>query len=137
MDSSIVCCNCRHGSSLDGWQGKENYETPNSPGLKSPALDIALVMPIYEFHCEKCEKESEILVRSADWKGVGMPSLRLEEAVQEVFHICIGGRSASASAHQDKRRRRTLLRRRRMRLSLNRSAVTRISTQSAFIFANQ
>jgi putative FmdB family regulatory protein len=26
-------------------------------------------MPIYEFHCGKCEKDSEILVRSSKWQG--------------------------------------------------------------------
>ncbi|MGH7981155.1 MAG: FmdB family zinc ribbon protein [Limisphaerales bacterium] len=30
-------------------------------------------MPIYEFHCGKCGKESEILVRSSDWKGSECP----------------------------------------------------------------
>jgi putative FmdB family regulatory protein len=30
-------------------------------------------MPIYEFHCEKCERDSEILVRSSDWKGTTCP----------------------------------------------------------------
>ncbi|MGH7967172.1 MAG: FmdB family zinc ribbon protein [Limisphaerales bacterium] len=30
-------------------------------------------MPIYEFHCEKCEKDSEILVRSSRWKGTKCP----------------------------------------------------------------
>lgn len=30
-------------------------------------------MPIYEFHCEKCEKDSEILVRSSKWKGAKCP----------------------------------------------------------------
>jgi putative FmdB family regulatory protein len=30
-------------------------------------------MPIYEFHCEKCEHDSEILVRSSDWKGAECP----------------------------------------------------------------
>lgn len=30
-------------------------------------------MPIYEFHCEKCGRESEILVRSKDWKGTACP----------------------------------------------------------------
>jgi putative FmdB family regulatory protein len=30
-------------------------------------------MPIYEFHCEKCGKDSEILVRSAEWKGTKCP----------------------------------------------------------------
>ena len=30
-------------------------------------------MPIYEFHCEKCGRDSEILVRSADWKNSECP----------------------------------------------------------------
>ena len=30
-------------------------------------------MPIYEFHCEKCERDSEILVRTRDWKGTRCP----------------------------------------------------------------
>lgn len=31
-------------------------------------------MPLYEFHCAKCGKDSEILVRSTDWKGTECPS---------------------------------------------------------------
>ncbi len=30
-------------------------------------------MPIYEFHCDKCGRDSEILVRSSDWKGTKCP----------------------------------------------------------------
>ena len=30
-------------------------------------------MPIYEFHCEQCERDSEILVRSTDWKNSECP----------------------------------------------------------------
>ncbi|HYG33780.1 MAG TPA: zinc ribbon domain-containing protein [Clostridia bacterium] len=30
-------------------------------------------MPIYEFHCDKCEKDSEILVRSSKWQGTKCP----------------------------------------------------------------
>lgn len=30
-------------------------------------------MPIYEFHCDKCETDSEILVRSSDWNGTKCP----------------------------------------------------------------
>jgi putative FmdB family regulatory protein len=30
-------------------------------------------MPIYEFHCEKCEQDSEVLVRSSNWKGAKCP----------------------------------------------------------------
>jgi putative FmdB family regulatory protein len=31
------------------------------------------VMPIYEFHCAQCDHDSEILVRSSDWKGTKCP----------------------------------------------------------------
>jgi putative FmdB family regulatory protein len=30
-------------------------------------------MPIYEFHCQGCEKDSEILVRSSKWRGTKCP----------------------------------------------------------------
>jgi putative FmdB family regulatory protein len=30
-------------------------------------------MPIYEFHCEQCERDSEILVRPKDWKNAECP----------------------------------------------------------------
>ncbi|HEY3912854.1 MAG TPA: zinc ribbon domain-containing protein [Verrucomicrobiae bacterium] len=39
-------------------------------------------MPIYEFHCGKCGKDSEILVRSTKWEGTPCPkcgSKRLEK----------------------------------------------------------
>lgn len=39
-------------------------------------------MPIYEFHCEKCEKDSELLVRSSKWEGTKCPhcgSTKLEK----------------------------------------------------------
>jgi putative FmdB family regulatory protein len=30
-------------------------------------------MPIYEFHCEKCGRDNEILARSSDWSGTKCP----------------------------------------------------------------
>ena len=30
-------------------------------------------MPIYEFHCGKCQKDSELLVRSSNWEGAKCP----------------------------------------------------------------
>ena len=30
-------------------------------------------MPIYEFHCEKCGRDSEVLVRSSNWRGTQCP----------------------------------------------------------------
>lgn len=31
------------------------------------------IMPIYEFHCGKCGKDSEVLVRSSKWQGTPCP----------------------------------------------------------------
>lgn len=39
-------------------------------------------MPIYEFHCCECNKDSEVLVRRTDWEGTPCPacgSKRLEK----------------------------------------------------------
>ena len=30
-------------------------------------------MPIYEFHCDKCDNDSELLVRSSNWQGTKCP----------------------------------------------------------------
>ncbi|MSU20507.1 MAG: zinc ribbon domain-containing protein [Pedosphaera sp.] len=30
-------------------------------------------MPIYEFHCGKCDQDSEVLVRSSHWEGTACP----------------------------------------------------------------
>jgi putative FmdB family regulatory protein len=32
-----------------------------------------LIMPIYEFNCSKCGKDSEVLVRSVEWQGTPCP----------------------------------------------------------------
>ena len=31
-------------------------------------------MPIYEFHCDKCDQDSEILVRTTEWQGTKCPN---------------------------------------------------------------
>jgi putative FmdB family regulatory protein len=52
-----------------------------------------LAMPIYEFHCGKCGKESEVLVRSSDWEGTKCPhcgSTRLAKKLS-VFASSMGG----------------------------------------------
>ncbi len=33
-------------------------------------------MPIYEFHCKACDKDSELLVRSSDWQGTRCPNCK-------------------------------------------------------------
>lgn len=57
-------------------------------------------MPIYEFHCRACDAESEILVRSSDWKGTRCPqcgSTRLEKKLS-VFASSGGGAGETAGA---------------------------------------
>jgi putative FmdB family regulatory protein len=56
-------------------------------------------MPIFEFHCEKCEKDSEILVRASDWKGTKCPYCGSTKLSKEfsVFASSGGGNDASSS----------------------------------------
>lgn len=41
-------------------------------------------MPLYEFHCKKCGKDSEVLVRSSDWKGTKCPSCGSTELAKKL-----------------------------------------------------
>jgi len=50
-------------------------------------------MPIYEFHCSGCGKDSEVLVRSTHWEGTTCPhcgSKRLAKKLS-VFASASGG----------------------------------------------
>ena len=53
----------------------------------------ASAMPIYEFHCEKCERDSEILIRSSEWKGTKCPHCGSAKMSKKL--------STFASAHAD------------------------------------
>ena len=56
-------------------------------------------MPIYEFHCEKCDRDSEILVRSTDWKGSKCPhcgSAKLSKKFSTFASANAGGAAPSA-----------------------------------------
>jgi len=56
-------------------------------------------MPIYEFHCDGCKQDSEILVRSSDWKGTKCPrcgSTKLEKKFS-TFAASNSGESAAGS----------------------------------------
>jgi putative FmdB family regulatory protein len=58
-------------------------------------------MPIYEFYCEKCEKESEILVRSSKWRGARCPhcgSAKLSKKLSVFASASAGGSSPAPSA---------------------------------------
>jgi putative FmdB family regulatory protein len=55
-------------------------------------------MPIYEFHCEACERDSEILVRSTDWKNSECPhcgSKKLAKKFSTFASASAGGSAAS------------------------------------------
>jgi putative FmdB family regulatory protein len=56
-------------------------------------------MPIYEFHCGKCGKDSEILVRSSDWKGTKCPqcgSTKLDKKFSVFASSNAGGDDAAS-----------------------------------------
>jgi len=58
-------------------------------------------MPIYEFHCEQCERDSEILVRSSHWEGAKCPhcgSTRLAKKFSTFASATAGSRSAGAES---------------------------------------
>ncbi|HOW67244.1 MAG TPA: zinc ribbon domain-containing protein [Candidatus Paceibacterota bacterium] len=47
--------------------------SPQSVACAFADFGYFLAMPIYEFHCQECENDSEILVRSSRWKGIPCP----------------------------------------------------------------
>lgn len=56
-------------------------------------------MPLYEFHCDKCGKDSEVLVRSSKWEGTPCPqcgSTRLQKKLS-VFASSTGGEAEAPS----------------------------------------
>jgi putative FmdB family regulatory protein len=58
-------------------------------------------MPIYEFHCEKCERDSEILVRSSNWSGTKCPycgSTKLEKKFSTFASATAGEGAATSQA---------------------------------------
>jgi putative FmdB family regulatory protein len=60
-------------------------------------------MPIYEFHCDKCDSDSEILVRSSQWRGTKCPhcgSVRLTKKLS-VFASTAGSSSGEACCAGD------------------------------------
>lgn len=56
-------------------------------------------MPIYEFHCQSCRRDSEVLVRSVKWEGTPCPhcgSAKLEKKLS-VFASSMAGETAAES----------------------------------------
>jgi len=50
-------------------------------------------MPIYEFHCAKCEKDSELLVRSSNWEGTKCPHCGSAKLAKKFSVFASGGGS--------------------------------------------
>lgn len=65
-----------------------------------PAPAYIAAMPIYEFHCEKCGADSELLIRSTRWKGTPCPkcgSTKLAKKLS-VFASSAGGESSEPAS---------------------------------------
>jgi putative FmdB family regulatory protein len=54
-------------------------------------------MPIYEFHCEKCGKDSELLVRSSDWKNSECPHCGSKKLSKKFSTFASAGAATSSS----------------------------------------
>jgi putative FmdB family regulatory protein len=48
-------------------------------------------MPIYEFHCDKCGRDSEILVRSSNWSGTKCPHCGSSELGKKISTFAAAG----------------------------------------------
>lgn len=55
-------------------------------------------MPIYEFHCAKCERDSEILVRSSQWEGTACPHCGSKKLSKKLSVFASSGSSTGAEA---------------------------------------
>jgi putative FmdB family regulatory protein len=57
-------------------------------------------MPIYEFHCEACERDSEILIRSTDWKNSECPHCGSKKLAKKfsTFAAASAGESSSGKS---------------------------------------
>ncbi|HEY3861393.1 MAG TPA: zinc ribbon domain-containing protein [Verrucomicrobiae bacterium] len=55
-------------------------------------------MPIYEFHCGKCGKDSEVLVRSSRWEGTACPKCGSRRLAKKLSVFASNGGESSAAA---------------------------------------
>ena len=57
-------------------------------------------MPIYEFHCESCSKDSEVLVRATDWKDSTCPHCGSKKLTKKLstFASSVAGAKPSAAS---------------------------------------
>ena len=57
-------------------------------------------MPIYEFHCQKCDKDSELLVRSSKWEGTKCPHCGSTRLAKRLSVFTSSGGAATSAAPQ-------------------------------------
>ena len=55
-------------------------------------------MPIYEFHCGGCRRDSEILVRSSNWEGTACPHCGSKDLNKKLSVFASNVAAAEASA---------------------------------------
>jgi putative FmdB family regulatory protein len=55
-------------------------------------------MPIYEFHCAECERDSEILVRSTDWKTSECPHCGSKRLAKKFSTFAAAGGGSETSS---------------------------------------
>lgn len=48
-------------------------------------------MPLYEFHCEQCGRDSEVLVRSTRWQGTPCPRCGSTKLSKKLSVFTAGG----------------------------------------------
>lgn len=56
-------------------------------------------MPLFEFHCNACGKDSEVLVRSSDWKGTECPKCGSTKLVKKLSVFAASSSPASGHSH--------------------------------------
>ncbi|HMP75920.1 MAG TPA: zinc ribbon domain-containing protein [Kiritimatiellia bacterium] len=55
-------------------------------------------MPLFEFHCNACGKDSEVLVRTSDWKGTPCPACGSTRLVKKLSVFAASTASSSGAA---------------------------------------
>jgi putative FmdB family regulatory protein len=86
-----------HAVSLNAGVGKKRQKPDYAWRLKFFRRGIICCMPIYEFHCEKCGHDSELLVRSADWKGSECPHCGSKKISKKFSTFAAAGNSTPSA----------------------------------------
>ncbi len=55
-------------------------------------------MPIYEFVCKQCARESELLVPSTEWKGARCPACGSTRLSKKLSVFAVAGTPSGAAA---------------------------------------